>query len=227
MRFAISSLLVFLMAFFAVCSFDSSASAYPKATDHAQRWQLTFDTTGLRFYRDLRTGHGYWVMVYEVTNETRSDQHWVPSFTLVTDQGEMLDAGNDVPRRIHTDILDTFGDPLLQMQSEVRSALHRGEENAIRGLVVWKAKNEDARSLQVFVSGVSGDTAKVRNPISGEEVVLHRELQLSWVVPGALTGDLKPLPRREVGGGVSVRRLSNEEVEAAAEDQVYRRWVFR
>jgi len=35
------------------------------------------------------------------------------------------------------------------------------------------------------------------------------------------------LPRRGVGGGVSVRRLSNKEVETSAEDQVFRRWVFR
>jgi hypothetical protein len=113
------------------------------------------------------------------------------------------------------------------MQSEVSGALRRGEENASSGLVVWKAGREDVRAIQVFVSGVSGDTAKAKNPLTGEEVVLHRDLQLTWIVPGTIVGDLRPLPRREVGGGVSVRRPSNNEVEASAEDQVYRRWVFR
>ena len=166
-------------------------------------------------------------MVYEVTNETESDQRWVPSFTLITDQGEVLDAGSDVPRRIQISILEMLGDVLLEMQSEVSSALLKGEENASRGLVVWKAGREDVRALQVFVSGVSGDIAKVTHPLTGEEVVLHRDLQLSWIVPGRVVGDLRPLPRRSVGGGVSVRRLSNKEVETSAEDQVFRRWVFR
>ena len=221
MRFIITAFLITITVFCSV------SVAYPKATDHSDRWQLTFETTGLRFFRDLRTGQGYWVMVYEVTNETESDQRWVPSFTLITDQGEVLDAGSDVPRRIQISILGTFGDVLLEMQSEVSSALLQGEENASRGLVVWKAGREDVRALQVFVSGVSGDIAKVTHPLSGEEVVLHRDLQLSWIVPGTVVGDLRPLPRRSVGGGVSVRRPSNKEVETSAEDQVFRRWVFR
>jgi hypothetical protein len=221
MRFIIT---VFLLTITTLATFTFG---YPKATDHPVRWQLTFETTGLRFFRDLRSGQGYWVLVYEVTNETQKDQRWVPSFTLVTDQGEVLDAGNNVPRKIQTTILETFGDPLLEMQSEVSGALRRGEENASSGLVVWKAGREDVRAIQVFVSGVSGDTAKAKNPLTGEEVVLHRDLQLTWIVPGTIVGDLRPLPRREVGGGVSVRRPSNNEVEASAEDQVYRRWVFR
>ena len=221
MRFIITA---FLLTITTLATFTFG---YPKATDHPDRWQLTFETTGLRFFRDLRSGQGYWVLVYEVTNETQKDQRWVPSFTLVTDQGEVLDAGNNVPRKIQTTILETFGDPLLEMQSEVSGALRRGEENASSGLVVWKAGREDVRAIQVFVSGVSGDTAKAKNPLTGEEVVLHRDLQLTWIVPGTIVGDLRPLPRREVGGGVSVRRPSNNEVEASAEDQVYRRWVFR
>ncbi len=221
MRFIITA---FLLTITMLATFTFG---YPKATDHPDRWQLNFETTGLRFFRDLRSGQGYWVLVYEVTNETQKDQRWVPSFTLVTDQGEVLDAGNNVPRKVQTTILETFGDPLLEMQSEVSGALRRGEENASSGLVVWKAGREDVRAIQVFVSGVSGDTAKAKNPLTGEEVVLHRDLQLAWIVPGTIVGDLRPLPRREVGGGVSVRRPSNNEVEASAEDQVYRRWVFR
>lgn len=206
----------------------STTIAYPKATDHSKRWQLTFETSGLRFFRDLQTGQGYWVLIYEVTNETEQDQRWVPSFILVTDKGEVLDSGDKVPRQIHLLVLDTFGDPLLTMESEASGPLLRGKENATRGLAVWKAGHEDVREVQVFVGGVSGDTANVKNPVTGEEVTLHRDLQLSWAVPGSIDAlYLKPLPSREVGGGVSTRRIGNEEVEASAENQVLRRWVFR
>ena len=222
MRLLISALLLILS------TTASSSWAYPKATDHPQRWQLSFESSGLRFYRDLRTGQGYWVLIYEVTNETDRDQRWVPSFTLVTDHGEVLDSGADVPRRIHMAILETFGDPLLTLQSEMSGSLMRGKEHAIRGLVVWKAGHENVREVQVFIGGVSGDTAKVKNPVTGEQITLHRDLQLSWRIPGSIDGlHLKPLPRREIGGGVSVRRPSTQDVEASAEDQALRRWVFR
>ena len=165
MRLLISALLLILS------TTASSSWAYPKATDHPQRWQLSFESSGLRFYRDLRTGQGYWVLIYEVTNETDRDQRWVPSFTLVTDHGEVLDSGADVPRRIHMAILETFGDPLLTLQSEMSGSLMRGKEHAIRGLVVWKAGHENVREVQVFVGGegpgeTEGRPGLVQGPVS-------------------------------------------------------------
>lgn len=201
---------------------------HPKATDKAVRWQLTLDTGDLRFYRDKVTGDGYWLLIYEVTNETGDEHHWIPSFDLVTDQGEIIADGEGVSRQVQLDLLEIFGDPLLESQSDASGPLLMGEENAVRGLVIWKAGHEDVNEVQVFASGVSGDTADVVHPITGKKHKLHRVLQLSWTVHGTVDQvELKPLIRRPVGGGTSIRRLDTNTNDDLGGDDVLRKWVFR
>ena len=213
---------------FALTVISSTVMGYPKATDKAQRWQLTLDTGDLRFYRDSESGIGYWLLDYEVTNETKSDRQWIPSFDLVTDQGEIIPDGDGVPRKVQLDLLELFADPLMVTQSDASGPLLQGEENAIRGLFIWKAQSEKVKEIQVFASGVSGDTANVIHPITGKKHKLHRVLQLSWFVDGGLDQiELKPLPKRPVSGGTSVRRLDTEASDGIGGDDVKRKWIFR
>ncbi len=217
-----------LMSILMALLVTTTTMAYPKAGDQPERWQLTFDAGDLRFFRDQRTDDGYWVLVYEVMNEDGEDHIWAPSLDLVTDRGEVIADVEDVPRRVYLTILDILGDPLLQQQSDTIGPLLRGPEHARRGLVIWPAGNEVVRQVQVFVRGVSGDTAEVIDPHNGEKVVLRRQLHLSWGVPGSLDElALKPLPRRPVGRGVSVRRPAEVESGSSTLDRARRRWVFR
>jgi hypothetical protein len=211
-----------------IATLVGTAVGYPKATDKAVRWQLTLDTGDLRFYRDKVTGDGYWLLIYEVTNETGDEHHWIPSFDLVTDQGEIIADGEGVSRQVQLDLLEIFGDPLLESQSDASGPLLMGEENAVRGLVIWKAGHEDVNEVQVFASGVSGDTADVLHPITGKKHKLHRVLQLSWFVHGTVDQvELKPLIPRPVGGGTSIYRLDTDTNDDLSGDDVLRKWVFR
>ena len=223
MRLFMSTLILFVIA-----SVIQTGYGHPKATDRADRWQLRLDTGDLRFYRDLKTSDGYWILIYEVTNETNEDHRWIPQFDLVTDKGEIIADGDDVPRNVQLTLLDLFGDPLLKSQSDASGPLLQGEENAIRGLTIWKAGHEDVREVQVFAGGVSGDTAEVIHPISGETKKLHRVIQFSWFVDGGVDQIvLKPLPRRAVGLGTSVRRIDTKTEETVGGVQVQRKWIFR
>jgi hypothetical protein len=218
-------LLLFLMT---LGSIVQIGHGYPKATDRAQRWQFRLDTNDLTFYRDSDTGEGYWVLLYEVTNETREDHSWTPNFTLVTDRGEIIQDGDNVPRNVQLSILDIFGDPLMVAQSDASGPLLQGSENALRSYVVWKAGHENVREIQVFASGVSGDTAEVVHPITGEKKKLRRVIQLSWSLDGPVDQMLlKPMTKRPVDGGTSVRRLSTEERDSIGGDTVQRKWIFR
>lgn len=219
--FMITLILVF------VGSVVQSVQGYPKASDRAHRWQLRFDSGDLRFYRDRDTGNGYWLLIYEVTNETKEDHRWIPQFILVTDKGDIIEDGEGVPRNVQLTLLDIFGDPLLHSQSEASGPLLQGEENAIRGLAIWKVGREDVRQIQVFVGGVSGDTAEVVHPITGEKKKLHRVLQLSWFVQGGVDQiNLDPLQKRTTEDGVSVRSLGTDEGLRRDRTQI-RKWIFR
>jgi hypothetical protein len=205
-----------------------SVHGYPKASDRAHRWQLRLETSDLRFYRDTSTGGGYWILVYEVTNETKEDRRWIPQFDLVTDKGEIIEDGEDVPRNVQLTLLDMFGDPLMKSQSDASGPLLRGEENAIRGLTIWKAGHEDVREIQVFAGGVSGDTVDVSLPISGETKKLHRVLQYSWSVNGGLEQiHLQPLPSRPVDSGTSVRQLGVDNGTIIGVNSATKKWIYR
>jgi hypothetical protein len=229
MRLLLAAILLIVLS-----SVAKTGYGYPKATDRAERWQLRLETDDLRYYRDKKTGQGYWVLVYEVTNETDKDRNWIPNFELTTDRGEFLSDGENVPRHIQMAILDTFGDPLMVAQSQASGSLLQGETYAIRSFIVWKAGPEHIpgyeplREIQVFASGVSGDTAEVTNPITGEKKNLRRVIQLSWFVDGNYDDILlKPLPARPVNGGTSVRRLDTDEKSGIGGDTVVRKWIFR
>jgi len=207
-----------------------SGVAHPVASDRAHRWQLRLDVSDLRFYRDSETGDGFWLLVYEVTNETKEDHRWIPQFDLVTDKGEIIADGENVPRRVQLAVLAMFGDPLMQSQSNASGPLLQGSEHAIRAFAMWKAGEEDVRQVQVFAGGVSGDTAEVIHPLTGETEKLHRVMQLSWAVDGEVDQLLlKPLPRRPVVNGTSVRQLSDDESTWTmySGNGAASKWIFR
>jgi hypothetical protein len=219
---------VSILILITIAAFVETSGAHPKATDRAQRWQLRLDTGDLRFYRDHDSGDGYWILIYEVTNETKTDRQWIPSFELVTDRGEIISDSNNVPRGVQLAVLDIFDDPLMVSQSDASGPILQGEENAIKSIAIWKAGREDVREVQIFAGGVSGDTAVVAHPITGEEHTLRRVLQLSWFVNGSVDQiALKPLPKRAVTGGTSILRLSTDEKDGIGGNDVQRKWIFR
>ncbi|MCL4210795.1 MAG: hypothetical protein HRU76_09315 [Phycisphaeraceae bacterium] len=194
-----------LVAAMAVLALTAGALAYPKPARVPIRWELTFQPGPLRLYVD-RAGGGqaYWYFTYKVTNLTGQDRFWAPRVTLFADTGEITDGGEGVPPSVEMSLIELLGNPFLQRQNQVIGKIFVGHDNAIEGLVVWPAHNLQATELSVFVSGISGETAEVNNPVTGQRIVLQKTLQRNYVVPG------DPLSRRSTP------------VELASED-----WVMR
>ena len=116
----------------------------------------------------------------------------------------------------------------MKSQSDASGPLLQGEENAIRGLTIWKAGHEDVREIQVFAGGVSGDTAEILLPISGQTKKLHRVLQFSWFVNGGVNQiHLQPLPAKPVKSGTSVRQLGTDVGSNIGINNATRKWIFR
>ena len=174
----------FVFGLLAVLVLASGLLAYPKPARVPYRWQLEFESGDLRLYVDDVTGAAYWYFTYQVTNRTGRDQLWAPRFTLFTDAGEIMVSGNGVPVRITRDILDLLGNELLQNQNESIGDLLQGPEHAREGLVIWPARDVSVNELNLFIRGISGETARVNNPLSGEVVVLYKTLHREYLIPG-------------------------------------------
>jgi hypothetical protein len=160
------------------------ASGFPKPAAVPYRWELNFEPGDLRFYTDQSSGQAYWYFTYTVTNRTGKDQLWAPKMVVYTDRGEILEAGRDVPTLVTQNLLVLLGSKLLEDQNQIIGDLLQGKENAKEGLVIWKAGRSDVNEISLFVRGISGETARVKNPVNGQEINLYKTLQRDYLIPG-------------------------------------------
>ena len=158
--------------------------AYPTPAGVPYRWQFEFEAGDFRLYVDDESGDAYWWMPYKVTNRTDQDRIWAPKFTLFTDAGEILESGKDVPSRITEKIREMLNNPLIETQNEIIGDLLTGRENAREGLAIWPARILQTNEISMFISGISGETTRVTNPISGDQVILYKTLQRDYLIPG-------------------------------------------
>ena len=114
---------------------------------------------------------------------------------LFTDVGDILYSGRGVPSRLEESIRDLLGNPLLETQTEIIGDLLQGPEHERDGVVVWPAANLSVNEMSLFVAGLSGETARVDNPMSHEKIILRKTLQRDYLVPG----DAKPRGSRPIG----------------------------
>ncbi len=160
------------------------ASAYPVPAGTPFRWEFEFKAGDFRLYVDPETNEAFWWMHYIVTNRTKRDRIWAPKFTLFTDVGEILESGKDVPSTTTAKIKDLLGNELIETQNEIIGDLLQGIENARDGLVIWPARVLQVNEITMFISGVSGETIRVRNPITSEQVILYKTRQRNYLIPG-------------------------------------------
>jgi hypothetical protein len=168
----------------AALAITASVVGFPKPAAVPYRWELSFEPGDLRLHVDDVTGAAYWYFTYMVTNQTGKDQLWAPSLVLYTDTGEILPAGKDVPVRITQELLALLGNPLMEDQNQIIGDIHQGKEHAKEGLVVWPVGNLEVNEISLFISGISGETARIKNPVSSEEVILRKTLQRDYLIPG-------------------------------------------
>ncbi|MCP3905336.1 MAG: hypothetical protein GY715_17045 [Planctomycetes bacterium] len=188
---------IVMLATAAASLLAGAAQAHPDPASIPYRWELDFKPGPLRLYVDPIDGAAYWYFTYQILNRTGSDQVWAPTLVLFTDAGEILASGREVRPRIEESIRELLGNPLMETQNEIIGDLLQGREHARDGLVVWPAEETAVNEMSVFIGGLSGETARVRNPSTGEEIILRKTLQRDYLVRGdALARGSKPVELR-------------------------------
>ena len=178
---ALAALMVVVLS---VCAL---AAGYPKPAAVPFRWELTFEPGDLRLYRDPETSRYFWWFTYSVTNRTNNVQLWVPSLVLYTDTGEIIQAGKEVPTNVTEDLLDMMNNQFLEDQNTIIGDILQGKEHTKEGLVIWRANSLAVNEISLFIAGTSGETARVKNPIDGSEVILRKTMQRDYLIPGDAT----------------------------------------
>lgn len=174
--------------------------AAPKADIATTVWQLD-----LEFYDPQRItlrlpGNErettYWYVLYEVTNRTGKDVAFYPSFRIVTDTLQVVEGGTNVHPKVYDAIkarhLREF--PFFAPPPKVTGLLLQGEENSRSSAAVFRTFDENAASFTLYVSGLSGESERVRNPAfdvkrgesddNSRAFYLRRTLAVIYDLPG-------------------------------------------
>ncbi len=189
-----------------------AAGTAPQPDEFPTAWQLDFEYQRPKAVQVRLPGETekrvYWVMIYTVTNKTGDDQIFVPDFALYTDTGQILRAGTDVPNRVFEHVKRTYNKPLLKDMTEISGRILQGADNARTGAAIWPDFDAKAGSFDVFIGGLSGESAEVElptpvtvmemDPLTGEKeevvrsrILLSRTLRIRYSVPGEAAGRLR------------------------------------
>ncbi len=189
-------LLVFMALWTAVGIEDAPA---PKPAISPKTWELKFRFQDPQkvsvFVPDRKEPMVYWYMLYSVENPTRQEHDYLPQFDLVTDRLTTVRSELKVSPEAYRAIERRAGDPLLVTPEKAVGKLLSGKENSIHSVAIWRDFDPKAKAFTVFVGGLSGETAVMKNPAfdeskpEGEEnprrFVLRKTLAVPYRLPGS------------------------------------------
>ncbi len=183
----------------------SGALTAPTPSPVPMEWELTFTpVTAPRPVRFRPPGASedqtYWYVVFTVTNTTGEDQVYIPEFTLYTDTGQVLNAGQGVPTGVFAKVKEMYNLPLMRDMTSITGRLLQGRDNARTGVAIFRDIDPNAASFEIFVGGLSGETVLVQLPrpvevtettvegdvrtVERDSISLIKTLQLSFRMPG-------------------------------------------
>lgn len=181
------------------------AETAPKPSDVPLSWNLQINLPGPLQAMQIKlpgsdVPQRFWYLRYTVTNRTGEDQVFVPDFVLYTDSGDILRAGKGVPTAVFEAIRKRYNNPLMLDMSAMSGPLRQGEDNAKDGVAIWPDFDPQAGAADVFIGGLSGETAEIKLPtpievtktdlkgktvtIKTDTVILSRTLQVHYEVSG-------------------------------------------
>lgn len=162
-------------------------AGHPEPSPTDQSWELEFThqaPDAIAVDNAEGEPQWYWYLPYKVTNRTGEKQLFVPEVTIADNNGRVIGAGEAVSPRVFQKIKKRLKNPLLRSPASVAGTILSGEDHAKESVAIWRASPKDVDRFSVFIGGLSGETATVEDPGTGEEVILHRTLMLEYTTPG-------------------------------------------
>lgn len=170
--------------------------AFPEPSIYPVSWQLDFEHGTPRRIVVQTPGRSapvaYWYLTYTVTNNSGQERTFLPVFELLTEDGRVLRADRNVPARVFDAIAAIerqlrFLEPFPAITGELRL----GEDEARDGVAIWEEPAPRMGRFSIFVAGLSGETANLRDEsgalrsdASGRPILLRRTLQLNYLIRG-------------------------------------------
>ncbi|HTV47153.1 MAG TPA: hypothetical protein VMG59_01785 [Phycisphaerae bacterium] len=176
----------------------SAQSTPPVPALSSPSWQLDFvfdkpQRFVIASSADYRL-HVYWAVHYTVTNNTGQDVFFNPIFELRTDTGRILKPVAVVDPALFAQLQKAVGDALMVNPMLMAGRLLQGDDNARSSAALFTDLPDDARGFDLYVAGLSGETATQMDPLTHKLVVLQKTLDLNYSLPGQAI-NIEPSPQ--------------------------------
>ncbi len=176
----------------------AQAAPKPSYVDDPWTWQLEFRVYSHPKLIELTLPgqtepHRYWYMLYTVTNNTGREVEFYPQFDVLTDTLMLTRSEKHVSNLVFEKMRQSYADtiPLLESQQQIRGTIMQGGDNERDGIAIFEDFDPNARSIRLFVSGLSNEVAIVDHPIKTDpetgrpkEILLRKTLMLEYQVLG-------------------------------------------
>lgn len=176
----------------------------PKPSPVPVNWQLDIRHDPPRAFMVKLPGRRnpqlFWYFRYTVTNDTGQEVSFVPEFVLYTDTGQVSRDGQGVPTAVFKAVKKLHNDPLLKDRTGMTGRLLQGEDHAKDGVAIWRDFDPKAGAFDVFIGGLSGETAEIKLPkpiqvaeldskgnevyVQKDRIVISKALNLRYSIPG-------------------------------------------
>jgi len=134
----------------------------------------------------------FWYVILTLTNNTGNDVGFYPKCDLMTDTFQIVPAGRSVPPVVFERIRKRHEKryPFLEPLERAGNKILQGEDNTKDVAVIWSDFDTQAKSIGLFITGLSNETAGVDHPVATDgtgnpvRVFLRKTLGLSYDLRG-------------------------------------------
>jgi hypothetical protein len=137
------------------------------------------------------TPKAFWYMTYIATNNTQSEQIFLPKFEWVSKTGEIFRSDREGSSAVYEAIARREHNKPLQPALKLQGNILVGEDQAKYGVAIWEENDARPGTFSIFITGLSGETAPLTGsdgkPLmdkDGQPIVLRKTRQLDFKVRG-------------------------------------------
>lgn len=174
----------------------SPAAPEPEVVQKPYEWtvDVTFEhpqQITLRWNKEKKP-EKYWYTIITLTNNTKNDVEFYPECELVTDTFQIVPACRGVPAFAFKQIKQRHQSkyPFLEYLDDTDNRILQGEDNTKDIAIIWPDFDSKAKGINIFIAGLSNETAAVDHPTEKDEagnpvkIYLRKTLELSYKVSG-------------------------------------------
>jgi hypothetical protein len=134
----------------------------------------------------------FWYIILTLTNKSGKDVDFYPQCDLLTDTLQLVPALKGTPTALFDAIKTRHHGkyPFLELLEKADNKILQGQDNTLDIAVIWPDFDPNAKSVHIFISGLSNETVVLDDPVEKDQdgkpvkIYLRKTLDLTYSIAG-------------------------------------------